>query len=112
MIDDRLIVEWAPEAESLLRRRGNFARQQIQQEFEKAPRQEALQFDPDRRCFVTPVANRRYSVVWREDPIQKRAIVSAVVPTQFSNTNGIWDLKRRVLDVVRIETNGRVTLDP
>ena len=104
-------VQWDEEAENLLRRRGNYMLEKIHEEFERDPQKEALEFDPDNNCFVTPVANRRYSVVWRMFREQKLAKVSAVVPTRFVREN-IETLKNRVKSIVLQESGGRVKLTP
>lgn len=111
MAPDSLTVQWSPEAEDLLRRRGNYTLEQIHQEFERDPKREALSFDQDRRCYVTPVANHRYSVIWQMFPKQNIAKVAAVVPTRFVAGDNPQTLKARVQSVVSLETGGRVTLD-
>jgi hypothetical protein len=112
MVQRNFKITWNVEAENLLRRRGNYTLEQIHKEFERDPKKEALLFDTVHHCFVTPVANHRYSVVWRMFPDRNEAEVSAVVPTRFVAGGDLQALKERVKSVVSLETDGRVTLDP
>jgi hypothetical protein len=111
MAHDNLTVRWRKEAEDLLRRRGNYTLEQIHEEFEKDPARDALSLDLARRCYVTPVANHRYSVIWQMLPGQNVAEVSAVVPTRFVAGGDPQALKAQVKRVVSLETGGRVNLD-
>lgn len=104
-------IKWNREAESLLRKRGNYTLERIHEEFERDPNKEAMVFDQVNHCFVTPVANRRYSVVWRWFPDRNEAEVSAVVPTRFVPEANIDSLKERVKSVVLMESGGRVNLE-
>ena len=112
MARDSLEIRWNKEAENLLRRRGNYTLEQIQQEFQRDPKREAMVFDMAHQRYVTPVAGHRYSVVWRLLPDQNVAEVSAVVPTRFAAGGNVQALKERVKRVVTMETQGRVTLEP
>jgi len=109
MTEHAFKVEWDQEAENLLRRRGSYAFEKIQEEFERDPNKEAIAFDPINHYFVTPVANRRYSVVWRMLPDQNVAKVSAVVPTRFVPEDA-ETLKERVKSIVLQESCGRIKL--
>jgi hypothetical protein len=111
MGEHRFKVVWDREAENLLRRRGNYTLERIHEEFDRDPTKEAMTVDPNSNLFVTPVANRRYSVVWRMLPDQQMARVSAVVPTRFVPED-IGTLKQRVESIVLQESCGRVTLAP
>lgn len=103
-------IIWKREADNLLRRRGNLMLEKIHAEFESNPHKEALKFDLANNAFVTPVANRRYSVVWKMMPDGNVVEVSAVVPTRFVPEANIETLKERVKSIVLLESDGRVTL--
>jgi len=111
MAERNLKITWKAEAETLLRRRGNYTLARIHEEFERDPNKEAVAFDKVRNCFVTPVADHRYSVVWRLFPERNEAEVSAVVPTRFVDGGDTQALKERVKDVVLQETGGKLMLD-
>jgi hypothetical protein len=108
MTDRDFDITWNIEADNLLRRRGNYMRDLIRTEFERNPRKDALLFD--RNCYVTPVADDRYSVVWRFNPLRRIAEVSAVVPTHFGPGEDKRSLKERITSIVFQETGGKVNL--
>ena len=71
-------IYWANSAIKLLDTRDRYTRSSILEVFGRNPRIEALQYDTD--AFITPVSNRRYSVVWRLDKDRNCALVRAVIP--------------------------------
>ena len=110
-----MLPEWAPKAEFLLRQRDRFTQQQVREEFARICSADAsllsslsLEFDPDRKGYLTPVADRRYSVIWYLE--NATAVVRAVVPTTRFDTS-TDDLKERVALAVHRESDGAVALD-
>jgi hypothetical protein len=106
-----LLVDWSPEAKDLLQKRDRYTREVIEAEFKKNPQNEAIEFDKTEHYYVTPVANRRYTVIWKMDhrPGNRVAMVRAVVPTQFDGTN-MERIRNEVASVVRAESNGAIKL--
>ena len=106
-------VRWDPQAEELLRRDGNFVLKAVQEEFKQDPNKGAYPID-DSQYYLTPVANRRYSVIWKVNAIAGKPIakVSAVVPLRFAQVaEGGMTLKERVRTAVMRESGGQVQLD-
>ena len=106
-------VTWEPSADRLLQQRDRFTQRAIRQEFEQmighgpSPTPRDIEFDTDRKGFLTPVADERYSVVWYLE--DDAAVVRAVVPTtRFSPATR--NLKARVQDIVRLESHGAVNV--
>ena len=106
-------VVWDKSADDLLRKSGNYALDQIHEEFELDPEKEAVRIDADLPFFLTPVARRRYSVIWRRNDAAGKPIyeVSAVVPVRFARVAEGMTLKERVKKAVSQESDGRVELD-
>ncbi len=101
MNDDQLPVRWLPAARKLLGKRDRYTREAIERDFKQDPRREAIEFDQARHCWVTPVADNRYSVIWHMDPDGSVAIVEAVVPVHFVGDDR-EQLKNQVNEVVRL----------
>ena len=106
-------VTWEPSADRLLQQRDRFTQRAIRQEFEEAighgpsPTLRSIEFDTDRKGFLTSVADERYSVVWYLE--NDAAVVRAVVPTtRFSAETA--NLKARVQDIVQLESHGAVNV--
>ncbi len=106
-------VTWDEEADDILRKSGNYTLEQIHNDFELDPLNRAVKVDPDLPYFVTPVLDRRYSVIWQlsEGAEKKIAKVSAVVPLRFAGVAEGLTLKQRVKTAVQRASNGRVALD-
>lgn len=111
-------VTWEPSAASLLEQRDRFTQKAIKEEFEatfdagftqglEAAATTSIEFDPDKKGYVTPVADKRYSVIWylQDDG----AVVRAVVPTtRFDKkTSGLLE---RVRKIVQLESDLTVDL--
>jgi len=111
------VVEWQPQADDLLRKSGNYTLDQIHEEFDREfklnPDLEKLRVDPIADVYVTPVADRRYSVIWKlkGGSDRKVAVVSAVVPVRFAGEAEGVSLKQRVKNAVLLESGGRLKLD-
>lgn len=114
-------VTWEPSATSLLEQRDRFTQKAIKEEFEAtfddrikpnldAESSSTIVFDPGNRGYLTPVAEKRYSVIWylKDDEPEARAVVYAVVPTtRFDKRDGLLE---RVRKIVNIESNDLVQL--
>ena len=105
-------VKWDEQAKELLRKSGNYTLKQIQDEFAQNPENEAVQIELNQPYYVTPVANRRYSVIWRRDDVLDKPVarVSAVVPLKFARVADMA-LKQRVKNAVLKESEGLLKLD-
>ena len=110
-----MLPEWNAQAEFLLNQRDRFTQRQVRDEFSALcldPRllspDISLEFDPARHGYLTPVADRRYSVIWYLT--DERAVVHAVVPTTRFDKS-MDDLKARVANAVRRESDGAVALE-
>jgi hypothetical protein len=73
-------VVWEDKALNLLDGRDRYTRNAIREQFRLDPMKSAIELDPAKRTFLTPVANSRFSVVWRLDERGEQALVIAVVP--------------------------------
>lgn len=95
-------IYWANDALQRLDTRDRYTRSSILEDFRKGPRIEALEFDQN--AFVTPVSNRRYSVIWRFDRERNCALVRAVVPwiNLESEPQAMW--KARIEKAIDRET--------
>ena len=100
-------IDWAPEAEELLRKRDRFTRQAIKETFAVDPYKGALPLDG--QAYATPVANNRYTVVWQVGADEDSVLVKAVVPTQFQ-PDSAEKLKEQVREVVALESRGKLKL--
>jgi hypothetical protein len=103
---------WEKPAELMLDRRDRFTRPAIAAEFDQysqLPEQlldNSIEFDPDNEGYLTPVADRRYSVIWYMR--DSRPVVRAVVPTtRFTRGS---DLKARVEEIVRAASEDQIKL--
>jgi hypothetical protein len=110
-----LKVIWEDDALKLLMGRDRYSRQVIQDEFRRDPRQDAIEFDPEQRGFLTRVSNGRFNVVWYLDEPRQQAVVRAVVPltnvdTSASGVEEIKALKEYVQRAVLEESKGDVVL--
>jgi hypothetical protein len=103
MADELYEVDWSPEAKELLGMRDRFTRLEIMNDFKQNPEKDAVTLDPDQKWYATPVANCRYTVVWRQD--EKVAHVRAVVASQLKGESAA-DLKEKLEKVVAFETKG------
>ncbi len=101
-------ISWSEGAQFLLRKRDHYTRDAIQCEFAEDPEKEVVSVDSG-NWFATPVANHRYSVIWKRMPDQRQAVVEAVVPAQFA-PNKAGTLMQQVMKVVEQESNGDVKL--
>lgn len=99
-------IEWSKNARRLMNLRDHYARDAIEIDFEKNPEKDAVAVDPQHRWFITPVADYRYSVIWRREP--DRFVVEAVLPGDFSPDDQ-GNLVERVREAVKHESNGYIT---
>lgn len=104
-----LKVIWEDDALKLLMGRDRYTRQAIQDEFRNNPEQDAIEFDPDQRGFLTPVSNSRFSVIWYLDQQRHQAIVRAVVPLTNVNPQAPG-LKEYVQRAVQVESKGEIVV--
>ena len=103
MPDEHYEVDWSPEAKELLGMRDRFTRVEIMNDFKQNPEKDAVALDPDQKWYATPVANNRYTVVWRQEA--RVARVKAVVASQLKGESAA-DLKEKLEKVVAFETKG------
>ena len=112
-------VIWEDSALKLLNDRDRYTRQAIQDEFRTDPMHEAIEFDPESRAFLTPVADKRFYVVWYWEeaglPSKARpaaeptAVVRAVLPlTNVSKDT--TQLKEYVQRAVERESKGQIVV--
>ncbi len=102
-------IHWTDNANMLMNRRDHYARDAIKVDFAENVERDPVPVDEGQRLFVTPVANHRYSVVWRKEP--DRFVVEAVVPAQFSPAKS-GKLLKQVQQAVEQESNGYIILTP
>lgn len=111
-------VTWEPSADSLLEQRDRFTQKAIREEFEatfdhifkqglEPASSTSIEFDPDKKGYVTPVADKRYSVIWYLQ--NDDAVVRAVVPTTRFDKKASG-LLERVRKIVQLETGQTVDL--
>lgn len=104
---------WEPTAKLMLDRRDRFTQPEIAAEFDRYSNQtsellnSSIVFDTDKAGYLTPVADRRYSVVWYLENDQP--VVHAVVPTARF-TPGSAGLKSRVEQIVRKASDDLIKL--
>ena len=72
-----LTVSWEDNALDLLEGRDRYTRNAIRQEFRRNPQKDAVELDPVQHTFLTPVSDRKFSVVWRLSA-DNAAVVRAV----------------------------------
>ena len=104
-----MTITWTKNAKRLMNLRDHYARDAIEVDFSKNHDREAVPVDTQHRYFVTPVANYRYSVIWKKD--QNDVVVEAVLPGEFSPDDQ-GNLIDRVKKAVEHESNGYVTFIP
>jgi hypothetical protein len=90
----------------LLNLRDRLTRELIRQDFEAHPEQGRVAIAGD--LYATPVADNRYTVIWRR--FGQLANVEAVVASQFRDENpeALMERLRRVVDA---ESHGRLKLE-
>jgi hypothetical protein len=106
-----LSVIWEDSALKLLETRDRYTRNMIREEFRREPEKDAIELDPEKQSFLTPVSNNRFIVVWRRDG--ERILVQAVVP--LPNLDQVKTLpsasKKAYIDkVVSTESKGEIAL--
>ena len=99
-------IYWANSAIKLLDTRDRYTRSSILEDFGRDPDMEKIQFDSD--GFVTPVSNRRYSVIWRFDSERHYVLVRAVVPWLNLENVPTDKRKERVEMAIDRESKGAV----
>ena len=102
---DRDKVLWESDAIKLLDARDRFTRSSILEDFTNAPESDAVRFDHAGEGYLTPVSNRRYSVVWHRKNDGNR-IVRAVVPMINAASDNETELKARVERAIERESRG------
>ena len=102
-----LRVSWEPAAKDLLQKRDRYTREAIEEEFADNPTKGAIEFDVQEHYYATPVANKRYTVVWKMS--DKVANVRAVLPTQFLGSD-IERIRNEVKFAVNKESKGAIQL--
>ena len=115
-----LKINWEHSALRSLDNRDRYTRKAIVQEFGENPEAGALPFDHDAEghvSYVTQVADKRYSVVWRFEPDRGTAVVLAVVALpKIGDPSGKppevreRELKEYVQRAVQAESKGEILL--
>jgi hypothetical protein len=100
--------KWSPQAKELLGLRDRFTRAAIQKDFESHPEQDMVTLDAVEALYATPVADNRYTVIWKA-MTDNLAEVKAVVASQLRGESGA-DLKTKLEKVVAVESNGQFKL--
>lgn len=99
-------IEWLPEARELLARRDRFTQSAIKKDFAADPERDKVALDAEQGWYATPVADNRYTVIWRvlnDNAVQ----VKAVVASQFRGETAA-QLKEKLEETVKVETHGAV----
>jgi hypothetical protein len=113
-----ITVSWEDNALDLLDERDRYTRNAIRQEFRRDPKKDAIELDPVEHTFLTPVSDRKFSVVWRLSQ-DNAAIVRAVVPlpnvtfdvvTLKEKPEALTKLREYVQRVVKTESKGEILL--
>lgn len=107
-MEQPLKILWENDALKLLETRDRYTRSAILEEFGRAPERGAIRFDAADHGYLTPVANRRFSVVWRLDLEKNCALVRAVVPLTNFGGESTGELKARVERAIERESKGAV----
>ena len=111
-----LNVIWEDGALDLLDGRDRYTRNAIREEFRLDPQKGVIELDVD--SFLTPVSDKKFSVVWRKNN-EGAAVVRAVVPlgnvsldaAAFKDKpEAVAKLKEYVRRVVKSESNERIDL--
>ena len=111
-----LSVIWEDDALKLLEGRDRYTRNAIREEFRRDPQKDAIEFDPARHSFLTPVSDSRFSVVWRLNEESRQAVVRAVVPLtnisisvlKLKGPEALSKLKEYVQRAVQAESKGEI----
>ena len=106
------VIEWADDAERLLAKSDRLLGAAIKEEFGSNPMSAtATEIDPAQHLYTTSVDGNRYSVLWvlEEKPEGNVAHVKAVVPAEFSGTDG-ESIKRQVNEFGRAELGKKFSL--
>jgi hypothetical protein len=106
-----LTVAWDDLALDTLDSKDRYTRSEIRNEFRRNPKKDAIEFDPARRCYLTPVSDNRFSVVWQL--IDQQALVRAIVPLNINlesvetgNPDAMVRLKEYVERAVKTASKG------
>ena len=104
-----LQCDWT-RAEPLLRPYDRFMRAEIERDFPYQVGHGGVVVDLDEGLKATPVADNRFTVVWRWNAQQQPEVV-AVAAAQFRDEKPA-DLRRKLEQVIEAQSHGRVQLSP
>jgi hypothetical protein len=112
-----LDILWDNNALDLLDGRDRYTRDAIREEFGLNPHKGAITLDPVKKSYLTPVSDRKFSVVWRVNQ-EGAAVVRAVVPLgnvnldadAFTEPEAVARLREYVERVVRKESKNKIVL--
>jgi hypothetical protein len=110
MPDTPYVYEWNS-SESLANLRDRFIRAEVQNDFEAHPEQGSIELADG--LVATPVADNRYTVIWRrigEAAKGRKAQVKAVVAAQYWGEDA-QALRRKLQRAVETQYQGRLTLE-
>lgn len=105
MADNGYKYDWQP-TEALLVQRDRFTRAAIRRDFEDHPDRDMVKVDGG--LLATPVADNRYTVIWRLNG--QLAQVKAVVASQLRGENPSA-LRQKLQSVLKEQSHGLLTLD-
>lgn len=109
-------ISWERPALKLLDRRDRYTRSAILDDFDRDPQHGAIELEPD--SFLTPVSDRRFSVLWRRldgGQVSVRAVVPLTnVPHSDAELKArpelLEELRAYVKRVVKSESKGEIEL--
>lgn len=109
-------ISWERPALKLLDRRDRYTRSAILEDFDRDPQSGAIELAPD--SFLTPVSDRKFSVLWRRldgGQVSVRAVVPLTnVPfdaAEFKDRpERLEQLRAYVKRVVKSESKGEIEL--
>ena len=112
-----LDILWDNNALDLLDGRDRYTWSAIREEFGRNPHEGVITLDPVKKKYLTPVSDRKFSVVWRMNQ-EGAVVVRAVVPlgnvnldaSEFTKPEAAAKLLEYVERVVRKESKNKIVL--
>lgn len=104
-LEEKIEAIWLPAGQRLLDKWDRYIRKTVQNEFAAGPMKEAVEFDPVKHSYATPVSDKRFTVIWElgEDKGHKIAYVRAVLPIHFTSQDK-EQIEKQVAYVLEIES--------
>ena len=112
-----LDILWDNKALDLLDGRDRYTMDAIREEFGLDPHKGVITLDPLKKSYLTPVSDKKFSVVWRMNQ-EGAAVVRAVVPLgnvnldadAFKEPDAVARLREYVERVVKKESKNKIVL--